>query len=186
MPRQKKTKLIDGGLSKVKAHPLSDGEIRKVLGNNISIMTNRELEENVTDIMDCFDDEGRFIMLYTPNDPTSGHWVCLILTRTHGQSGEPMRIHYFDPYGEQPDTAADLGDQPPILTELLELSKLPVYYNTHQYQTERSDVATCGRWVITRLIYKDLDEDEFYDVVKKYKGPPDDFVVGLTYGALKK
>jgi len=184
MPRKStKRTVIDGGLSRVKARPLTDGEIRQVLGNNVSIMTNRELEEQVSDILDCFDDEGRFILLYTPQDPTSGHWVCLMLEVIEGR---PYAIHYFDPYGEKPDIPADLGDQPPTLTELLEKSKLPVYYNTHQYQTERSDVATCGRWVITRLLYKDLDEDEFYDVVKRFKGPPDDFVVGLTYGALRK
>jgi len=166
----------DGGMKKVQAHPLSDSEIRKILGN-VSILTNRELA-GVRSIDQIFDAEGRCILLYTPNDPTSGHWVCLI--------EKPDHIEYFDSYGEKPDIEEDLNGQPALLTQLLKASGVPVFYNSKQFQKERSDVATCGRHAICRLLYAPMSIDEYAAVIKKSGLTPDDFVSGLTYSKLRK
>ena len=168
--------VVDGGLSEVRAHPMTDGEIRKILGNDIKIITSRELV-NIRKVDDLFDKQGRCVLLYTPHDPTSGHWVCLM------HKGDC--IHYFDSYGDKADIPEDLGDVPPYLTEILKQSGLPVYYNTHQYQKEREDFATCGRWCVARLLYKDKTPEQFHAIVKKFKGQPDDFVSGLIYSFIK-
>lgn len=166
-----------GGMKEVRSYPLSDGDIRHILGDDITILTNRQLEDlNSPDEM--FDSQGRCVLLYTPEDPTSGHWVCIIK--------QPDHIFYFDPYGDKPDDKQELNGQEPILTQLLKQTGMPVYYNTHQYQKLRGDVATCGRWVCTRLIYKDTTPQQFMNVVKKFKGEPDDFVSGLIYSFLNK
>jgi hypothetical protein len=161
-----------GGLTEIKSHPLSDYDLRQLLGHNITIRTNRQIEGE-QDIDNLFDNEGRFIMLYTPEDPKFGHWVCLIRFKDH--------IYYFDPYGDPPDQKVDLGDYPPTLTKLLEAKGLPVYYNKHAYQTLRNDVATCGRWCAVRLHYKNKTENQFYNIVKIFKGYPDDFVAAFIY-----
>jgi hypothetical protein len=164
-------------LEKVKGQPLSDGDMRALLGKGLPIMTNRELG-SVSDVNQLFDEQGRFLLLYTPQDPTSGHWVCLMK--------RPDSIYYWDPYGERPDIAADLGGQPPVLTKLLKESGMPIFYNSHQYQSKRGDVATCGRWCAARLHYKDLSEKEFQSVIKKFKGSGDDFVSALAFNFIKK
>lgn len=166
----------DGGMKQVQALALSDGDIRKLLGN-VPIITNRQLP-SVSAIDDLFDGQGRCIMLYTPHDPTSGHWVCLIRKPTH--------IEYFDSYGDKPDIADDLGDQPPLLTQLLKASGMPVFYNTHQFQKERGDVATCGRHVVCRLLYAPKSLDQYAAAIKKSGLSPDDFVSGLTFDKLRK
>ena len=164
-------------LAKVRAYPLSDADIRKALGSDIRIITNRELG-SLRRVDDLFDSQGRAILLYTPEDPTSGHWVCL-MKRKDG-------IYFWDSYGDKPDIAAYLGDQPPLLTQILSHAGVPIHYNTHKYQKSGGSVATCGRWCIARLLYSNLDESGFRSVVGKFKGNPDDFVSGLIYAFIKK
>lgn len=164
-------------LQQVKASPLSDSDLRELLGSGITIMTNRELPK-VKSIGNIFDSEGRAILLYTPDSPTSGHWVCLMR--------RPDSIYFWDPYGDKPDIPEDLGGQPPVLTRLLQEADVPVFYNSHQYQSQHGDVATCGRWCAARLHYKDLSEKQFQNVIKKFKGSGDDFVSALAYSFIKK
>lgn len=168
--------MRDGGLAKVQAHALSDAEIRKILGP-VPILTNRQLG-SVSSIDDLFDAKGRCILLYTPNDPTSGHWVCLIR--------RPGSLEYFDSYGDKPDIPDDLNGQPPALTALLKAAGVPVFYNSKQFQKERGDVATCGRHVICRLLYAPKSLDQYAAAVAKSGLTPDDFVSGLTYDKLRK
>jgi hypothetical protein len=166
-----------GGLAEIKAHPLSDYDLRQLLGSNIKIRTNRQIGD-ATDIDELFDEEGRLILLYTPHDPKSGHWVCLMR--------HPDSIYYFDSYGDRPDEEEDLNGQSPTLTRLLQASGLPVFYNTHQYQKLRDDIATCGRWCAIRLHYKDKTEDQFNRIVKRFKGTPDEFVAAFVYNFIKE
>lgn len=166
----------DGGLKQVKAHPLTDSEIRQILGSNISILTNRDLTSK-RHIDDIFDNEGRCILLYTPYDPMSGHWTCLLRKADH--------IEFFDSYGEPPDTEEDLGSQPPLLTQLLKQSGMPVFFNKHPFQSDKSDVATCGRHVVCRLLYFPFSLDKYANIIKKSNLSSDDFVSGLTFSKLK-
>ena len=166
----------DGGMKKVQAHPLSDAEIRRLLGD-VSILTNRQLG-SVSHIDDMFDARGRCIMLYTPHDPESGHWV--------GMRRKPDHTEYFDSYGDRPDTADDLNGQPAMLTKLMKAAGIPVIYNTRQFQKERGDVATCGRHVVCRLLYAPKTLDQYAKAIDKSGLSPDDFVSGLTYDKLRR
>jgi hypothetical protein len=166
-----------GGLAEVRAHPLSDGDIRKVLGP-IRIMTNRDLNGH-KHIDEILDRQGRLMLLYTPEDPNSGHWVCLWKTSDGS-------VNFFDSYGERPDLPEDLGPEPPVLTDILKQSQMPVFYNTHQYQHPGGDVATCGRWCIARLLYRDRTPEQFHAIVKSFKGEGDDLVSALIYMFIKK
>jgi hypothetical protein len=118
------------------------------------------------------------MLLYTPNSPTEGHWVCLFRNKDG--------IHYFDSYGDKPDTEDDLNGQEPLLTQLLSESQLPVFYNTKRYQKLRTDIATCGRHCIARLIYKNKSPDAYNHIVNQFKGEPDDFVSALIYSFIGK
>jgi hypothetical protein len=176
-----------GGINKIKQYPLSDGDIRKCLGNDIKIWNYPQLKD-VDNVNDLFDEKGRAIILFPNNSPTSGHWTCLI--------NRQDSIEFFDPYGDAPDTAQKdgmskgrlemLDIERPDLTRLLRESGKPVFYNHHQFQKESPNVATCGRHCVVRLLYYPYSLDKYGAIMKKSKMSPDDFVSGVTYDKLRK
>jgi hypothetical protein len=176
----------DGGIVKVRKYALSDGDIRKLLGDDIAIHNYPDLER-MRSADDLFDEQGRAILLYPNSSPTSGHWVALIR--------RPDRIEFFDPYGEAPDHQNDglpraylktLEADRPHLTRLLRASGLPVFFNKHAFQVESPNVATCGRHAVARLLYAPFSLDKYKRVVDSSGLAPDDFVSGLTYDRLRK
>lgn len=170
----------------VVSYALSDGDIRHMLGDGISILAYPELEQK-RDIDECFDRKGRCIVLYLRDSPTSGHWCCLIR--------RPNAIEFFDPYGEAPEEQKEglsqsrleaLDMEQPLLTALLKKKGLPVYYNTHPFQKLRNDIATCGRHCVVRLAYKDLPIEKYAAMIRKSGLTPDEFVAGVTFKAIRK
>jgi hypothetical protein len=175
-----------GGLAPIKDYPLSDSDIRKILGRDIKIITYPDLN-SYTSIDQAFDSKGRCIMLYLTENESTGHWVCML--------NKPSGIEFFDPYGEPPEMPLrmlpeeqreSLGENDGTLTALLRASGRPVFYNTYPFQTDRADVNTCGRHSVVRCLYAP-------DSLKKYKKimdtsgfSPDDFVSALTAQKLGK
>jgi hypothetical protein len=175
-----------GGIAKVKQYPLGDDDIRKLLGEDISIHTYPQLAE-MRSIKELFDSKGRAILLFPNASPTMGHWCCLI-NKTDG-------IEFFDPYGEAPEDQKDglsksrleqLNIDRPTLTALLKASGRPVFYNTHQFQQDKGSVATCGRHCAVRLLYAPYSLDKYNAIIKSSGLSPDDFVAGVTYDKLRK
>jgi hypothetical protein len=174
-------------IKKIKAYPLSDDDIRKVLGNDIKIWNYPQLK-NLNDINEMFDEKGRAILLYPNISPTSGHWTALL--------NKKDSIETFDPYGDPPDTEQKggmsktrleaLDIERPDLTKLLRSSGKPVYYNTHQFQKESPSVATCGRHCCVRLLYAPYSLLRYKTIIDKSKLTPDDFVSGVVYDKLHK
>lgn len=170
-------------MEEIQDYPLSDNDIRQILGQEIRIMTYPELK-HLRSIDQCFDSKGRCILLFLTSSPTDGHWCCMM--------NKPDGIHFFDPYGESPEDVKggvsmpmreQLDMRQPYLTRLLRASGRPVFYNTVPYQQEKSGVNTCGRWCVVRLMYAPKSDAYFHKVVQKaYKKgmTPDTFVSGLT------
>ena len=176
----------EGGIVKVRKYALSDGDIRKLLGDDIAIHNYPDLE-GMGSIDDLFDAKGRAILLYPNSGPTTGHWTALIR--------RPGRIEFFDPYGEAPDRQNDglpraylktLDADRPHLTRLLRASGLPVFYNRHGFQVESPNVATCGRHAVVRLLYAPFSLAKYKKVIASSGLAPDDFVSGVTYERLGK
>jgi hypothetical protein len=168
------------GLGKIKDTPLSDSDIRKILGRDIKIITYPQLA-NMSSINECFDRKGRCIMLYLTQSETSGHWVCM-LSKKDG-------IEFFDPYGEPPESALKtvpeeereaFGEGQPYLTQLLKASGRKVIYNTHPFQKDRADVNTCGRHSVVRCLYAPDTLAKYKAVMDSSGMTPDDFVSALT------
>ena len=177
---------MDGGLRQVKDYPLSDDDIRKMLGNNIKILTYPMLKK-CRSIDECFDDEGRCILLYLTNSPTEGHWTCMLRKK--------KGIEFFDPYGDAPEEQKEgipasrlqaLDQASPDLTKLMRASGMPVYYNTHAFQKDKSDVNTCGRHCVVRCLYAPYSLERYKSIIDKSGMSPDDFVSGITYDKLGK
>jgi hypothetical protein len=173
------------GLGELKAYALSDADIKAMLGP-VKITTYPELE-GISDINQLFDAQGRAILFFPNQTPTIGHWTCLIK--------RPNMIEFFDPYGERPDDQKDgmtrskmeqLDIDQPLLSRLLRSTSLPVYYNSHAFQSSRDDVATCGRHCAVRLLYKPFTIDKYAKTIKRSGLKADDFVVGVTYSKIRK
>ena len=174
------------GLGKIKDTPLSDSDIRRILGKGIKIITYPDLAR-MRSINECFDSKGRCIMLYLTQSETSGHWICM-LSKKDG-------IEFFDPYGEPPEKALDtisddqreaLGESVPYLTNLLKASGRKVIYNTHAFQKERGDVNTCGRHSVVRCLYAPDTLTKYKKVMDSSGMSPDDFVSALTAPTIGK
>lgn len=174
------------GLGAIKEHPLSDSDIRKILGKGIKIITYPMLGE-MSDIRQAFDSQGRCILLYLTNSETSGHWVCMLL--------KGNTVEFFDPYGEAPETALKsvpmeereaYGEDEPLLTNLMKQSKVKVIYNTYPFQKDKEDVNTCGRHSVVRCLYAPYSLQKYKTIMDKSGMTPDDFVSALTGSKLGK
>jgi hypothetical protein len=170
----------------MRQYPLSDADLRRLLGSDIAIHNYPELS-SMTDINQLFDDKGRAILLFPNAGPFSGHWTALI--------NRPGGIEFFDPYGEAPEAQKggmsrsrleQLDIDRPDLTRLLKASGKPVFYNTHPFQKDGANIATCGRHAAVRLFYAPHSLDEYAKILDASGYAPDDFVVGVTYDKIGK
>lgn len=173
-----------GGVKKALDYALSDADIRKILGDDIPIMTYQDLKGHSSL---PFDRKGRLILLFPNASPTEGHWCCLLKRRNE--------IEFFDPYGDPPEsqkedlpeeTQEQFGIEEPMLTRLLRQSRCPVFYNTYPFQKERGDVNTCGRHCVVRCLYAPSSLKQYKQAISKSGLTPDEFVVGITADILKK
>lgn len=174
------SKSVARGLGKIKDYPLSDGDIRRILGKDIKIITYPDLGK-MNHIDQAFDRKGRCIMLYLTSSETSGHWVCML------NKGDT--IEFFDPYGEapeealntlSPETRAEYGETEPLLYNLMKASGKKVYYNTHPFQKDKANVNTCGRHSVVRCLYAPDSLEKYKAVMDSSGMSPDDFVSALT------
>ena len=178
--------MSGGALERVKAYPLSDGDIRSILGDDIKIFTYPQLK-GLRSANDLFDRKGRCLILFLTESATEGHWCCL-LNKTKG-------IEFFDPYGDTPEEVKDeipkekreqLDMDSPYLMRLLRASGRPVFTNTHAFQKEKRDVNTCGRHCIVRLLYAPKSLETYSRIITSSGLSPDDFVSGVTASFLGK
>lgn len=108
------------------------------------------------------------VILYEIRDGF-GHWVTLL------RSGKNKEIEHFDSYGYAPDKEMDFVPEKfknevyknnKYLLRLLYKSKEPINYNQYNLQAE-PPISTCGRWVIVRNMFPELDIDQFKDMIYK-------------------
>lgn len=112
-----------------------------------------------------------------------GHWCCVYENPKSGN------ICFFDSYGFIPDDQlkfvsnemnVELRQHHKYLTKLLYDSKKPIEYNEYQLQDKLPGIATCGRWVITRLNNKNISVKQFAKYFLNNKIQPDILVTLLT------
>jgi hypothetical protein len=170
--------------SRIISTPLSDSDLRSLLGENIRVVTYPQLE-SCTTIADALDDTGRCIILFLTESSTSGHWTCVHTTG-------PTSLEYFDPYGLKWDVPFEwlsdeqeraLGQTRHSLSRLFAAAQregVNVTHNSTQFQAKGDAIASCGRWCAARLLMGDLTLPQFTDVVKRSNVPPDQFVAVVT------
>lgn len=191
----KKNQLIGAGkknkLKEYQKISLSNHDINNLLRGKTNIMTYPELME-CESINDVLGDYDSCALLYLNRDGY-GHWCSV-------SQDEQGKISFFDPYGGKnlPDQELksipehfriQSGQTYPHLTYLLYKSDKPVEYNEHKYQKWDNDMNTCGRHVVSRLLHKNLNSDQYFDMMKDIKnktGMDYDEIVTIMTENLKK
>jgi hypothetical protein len=187
-----KSELTAGEVDEVEKYSLSETDLKQLLGASIPVFTYDDLF-SVERIEDIFDKQGRAIMLYLTESKTVGHWVCFIKRKGV--------IEYFNSYGKlEPDgelkwlskqKAKELNQDTKRLSELLDSSKFKEVINPYRFQQYKTDVNTCGRHCVARLMFDHLDIHEYKELLDdaieeleqetNKKMNYDDFVCEYTY-----
>ena len=131
--------------------PLSDADIRKILGTDTKIIKYSELGD-LSDIDQLLPNDKDFCIILYEDQPDRGHWTALL--KYNGV------YEHFDSYGVKPDTELKwispkmrdkLGQSEPYLTKLVRQEEERFIHNMVKYQSKDSKVNTCGSHVACRL-----------------------------------
>jgi hypothetical protein len=165
-------------LNKIKKRPMKASELKKHV-SEVKFITYDELS-NYNNINELFETTNYVIILIRHNE-NSGHYVCLI--------NDPKYIEVFDSYGLDIQdhknmvgglTNNMLGQEAPLLNDLLNTSKKKIIYNKKSFQ-HPSDltIATCGRHCLYRFKRHKYDNED----LKKYTKTMDEIQskTNLTY-----
>ncbi len=184
------TKYIMNSIKEIEAVPLDDTDIRKML-KGIKILVYPDLAK-YTNIEDAFDSKGRLVLLYPTNGQYDGHWTCLIW---HKKSNT---IEFFDSYGLDVDTEKkwlteaqliEYHEDKPLLTNLLRKANengKKIIHNHYQFQSFRNNNNDCGRFVVVRLLSKDMSLKAFKQMITDSGLSADDFVSKITFKLIGK
>lgn len=156
------------------AYSLSDVDIMTATDNEVVIINYDDITKyrSIDKLLGPF---GFAVILYPTgllNGATFGHWCCIFKTE--------MRLEYFDSYGKIIDSMI-VQKVKRHLTKLMIRSSYNLTYNEHQFQARREGINTCGRWVISRWLDRDLSLSQFKNVFRPYKKySKDEMVCALT------
>jgi hypothetical protein len=153
---------------------MGDDEIRKYLPR-VPILKYIDLQkyDRITDLLR----EPRSCAVILVELSTNvGHWIALIRNGNN--------IYFFDPYGYRPDKQllwvpkymrAALGQNVPFISYLLNRALsdgFKVSFNEIDYQSKSENIATCGRWVVSRCLFalheRDPTPEQYYKLIKKF------------------
>ena len=160
-------------------YPLSGSDILKFLKGRTNIVLYSDLI-NAESIDELLYPYGSCVILYE-EIPSVGHWVAIT------KNGDA--IEFFDSYGGYPDDMLvkydkdirlQLNEDYPYLSQLMLDSPYELHYNQYKLQGKGGNIATCGRWAMARILYKDTPLDVFVKKFLNKKKKPDQIVLELT------
>ena len=136
-------------INKIIRKPLSDADLKRILGSETRIITYPDLAKynNLDELLPKAYD---FVIILLLESPQSGHWCCLIKN--------PSQFEWFDSYGFAPDydlthwltplQRLKLGESKKYLSYLLKGRNY--IYNKVKYQQMKPNINTCGSHVAYR------------------------------------
>lgn len=169
-------------IAEIEADPMGDDDIKKYFPN-AKIVKYSDLK-NYTDITQLLPRPKTFFYLLYERSPNVGHWTLVSRYKDNGVD----TIEFFCSYGSKIDEPltwtpigmrVQLGEDKPYLSMLLDKSKFRTIYNPVQYQSKKSNIATCGAYATLRageLVRHNTTLDEFNDMISEVKK-----ATGLNY-----
>ena len=164
-----------------KSSPLSNFDIYTLLDGRCRIVSYDELVKFKT-LDDALGHYGAFVLLYLTKQ-NFGHWTLVF------KYDDSRTVEVFDSYGYFPDdefkfipmsVRKQKNQMYPYLCKLLLDSGYKIVYNNHKLQEQKENVNTCGRHVVSRLVYRDVPIDEYVNMIRNSGFTPDEFVTRLT------
>jgi hypothetical protein len=157
-------------IKQVMRKPLSESDLRKILGSDTKVIVYPDLAKYNT-LDQLLPKPYDFVIVLLLETPTSGHWCALIKN--------PSQYEWFDSYGNPPDydlskwlspsERISLKEDKNYLTNLLQGRNY--VYNKIKYQQLKQGVNTCGDHVSYRC-YKFKNEGynlkDYQDHIKNY------------------
>lgn len=162
---------MNSDIDVIKSSPIDNFQMMKYLGPTTKIIKYSDLK-NYNTIEQLLPLPLDFVIILIEQEKNNGHWVCV--SRINNE------IEFFDSYNNYPDTQLKwtplhlrelLNQKDTYLSDLLDKTNKKVYYNEIQYQSNKDDIATCGRHVIFRLmkLKEGLDLDDYQRYIKSLK-----------------
>ena len=150
--------------------PLSDADIRKILGHDTKIIKYSELAK-FSNLNELLQEPKDYCVILYEDSTDRGHWT--------GLSKYNGTFEHFDSYGLKPDRELGwismkrrrlLHEDRAFLSRLLEHETH--VYNSVRYQQLDSGVNTCGSHVVHRLFRlknNDMDLDKYHNFMSSLK-----------------
>jgi len=166
---------------------LTDTQISDLLNNEVPVMPYSELiKKGVMNVLR--ESPSNAVVFLVRSASKYGHW-CLCFLKNKGQTEQG--IHVYDSYGNKPDSKAwkqalskktlkQLHQENPYLLSQLYDTGKPIYFNEYQHQAYNPNVSTCGRHVVCRASFLDLDTDDYNSLITSRGITPDQVVVNAT------
>lgn len=157
--------------------PLSSRNIMEMLHgkpekNQTKIMAYDDLS-NFNSLASAFGSKKYLVLLFKLQGRNVGHWIVLINFSDH--------YEHFDPYGIDIDHELSITHEGPILSNLISRANKRVISNSFKFQRLKTDVNTCARWCVTRILMSSLTLDEYKSFIFIAGSDHDSTVTLLTY-----
>jgi hypothetical protein len=163
------------------SYSLSNFDIYNMLDNRCKVMSYDDLAKCKT-LKQALGHYDAFVLLYLTKE-NYGHWTCCFMYPDN------KTCEFFDSYSYKPDDELsfvpkeiqkEYKENFPYLSKLLLESGCKIVYNNHKLQESKLQVNTCGRHVVSRLVYRDVPIDNYVNIIKKTGLTPDQFVLKIT------
>lgn len=165
-----------------KSYSLSNFDVYKLLDEKCRVMSYDDLVKFKT-LDSALGHYKAFVLLYLTSG-SYGHWtVCFMYP-------DNRTVEFFDSYGYFPDSEMsfipkdiqkEYKENFPYLCKLLLNSGYKVVYNNNQLQSKKDGINTCGRHVVSRLMYRDVPIEDYVKMIKNSGKSADDFVTKITH-----
>lgn len=168
-------------IDKSKSYSLSNYDVYHLLDEKCRVMSYDDLVK-FKKLDDALGNYRAFVLLYLTT-ANYGHWTLCFMYP------DDRTVEFFDSYGYFPDDEMsfipkdiqkEYKENFPYLCKLLLNSGYKVVYNNHKLQSKKEGVNTCGRHVVSRLMYRDIPIDNYVKLINNSGYTPDEFVTRIT------
>lgn len=163
-------------IDQIKTNALSFPQLKDLVGPNQAKRVKWLLYDELVKFSNLYQlmDLGAVVVLLqieAPRAPKVGHFIVLLDHGTH--------YEHFDSYGLTMDQETSIT-QEHHLTNLFKTTRKPIKDNLKKLQTLRQDINTCGRWVVARLLLRQLELEPFLKLLEYFRVNYDDLVSIMT------